>query len=130
MVESFLQRKAYQIIAIMDSRGSNTTASYMPILIWIPTIVDNRRMCTVIVSKIDYEFFHGNNKVMQMNFNVLSRKIKFVHNDINFEYFFLKTLVWYYSQKGHHIYLGDLTVHNDVILQFQWLIFNRKFFGK
>ncbi len=47
MVESFLQRKVYQIIAIVDSGGSNTTASYMPILIWIPTIFDNRRMCTV-----------------------------------------------------------------------------------
>ncbi len=45
-----------------------------------------------IVSKIDYEFFRGNNKVMQMNFNVLSRKIKLVHNDINFEYFFKKRL--------------------------------------
>ncbi len=45
MVESFLQRKVYQIIAIMNSRGSNTTASYMPILIWIPTIFDNSPFC-------------------------------------------------------------------------------------
>jgi hypothetical protein len=38
MVESFLQRKVYQIIAVMDSGGSNTTASNMPILIWIPKV--------------------------------------------------------------------------------------------
>jgi hypothetical protein len=38
MVESFLLRKVYQIIAVMDSRGSNTTASNMPILIGIPKV--------------------------------------------------------------------------------------------
>jgi hypothetical protein len=38
MVESFLLRKVYQIIAVTDSGGSNTTASYMPILIWIPKV--------------------------------------------------------------------------------------------
>ncbi len=39
----FLQRKIYQIIAVMDSGGSNTTASNMPILIWIPKV----QTCTV-----------------------------------------------------------------------------------
>jgi hypothetical protein len=38
VVESFLQRKVYQIIAVMDSRGSITTASNMPILIGIPKV--------------------------------------------------------------------------------------------
>jgi hypothetical protein len=47
MVVYFLQRKVYQIIAVMDSRGSNTTASNMPIFIWRPTIFDKRRKYTV-----------------------------------------------------------------------------------
>jgi hypothetical protein len=45
-VESFLQRKVYQIIAVMDSRGSNTTASNMPILIWIPKVQTFTVTCT------------------------------------------------------------------------------------
>ncbi len=48
MVESFLQRKIYQIIAVMDSRRSNQAASNMPILIWIPKV----QTCTVIIKNI------------------------------------------------------------------------------
>jgi hypothetical protein len=58
MVGSFLQSKVHQIIAIIDCVGSNTTASDMPILIWIPTISDNRRMCTVNwKEKLDPPYF-------------------------------------------------------------------------
>jgi hypothetical protein len=36
----FLQRKVHQIIVVIDFRGSNATASYMQILIWVPLILD------------------------------------------------------------------------------------------
>jgi hypothetical protein len=57
MLESFLLRKVYQIIAVMDSGGSNTTASYMPILIWIHGGFLERVYESELDTKTGYEGF-------------------------------------------------------------------------